>query len=106
MRLSTYLLSVLLCLSPLVFAQGKKPLDHDVYDVWNRTHASNISDNGQWAFLSIGPDEKDTELRITSLADDRSYAIPRGESIRFTKDSHYIVTLIKAFKDSVKQAKR
>ena len=106
MRLSTYLLSVLLCLSPLVFAQQKKPLDHDVYDIWNRTHASNISNNGQWAFLSIGPDEKDTELRITSLTDDRSYAIPRGESIRFTKDSHYIVTLIKAFKDSVKQAKR
>ena len=106
MRLSTCLLSVLLCLSPLVFAQQKKPLDHNVYDVWNRTHTSNISDNGQWAFLSIGPDEKDTELRIASLTDDRSYAIPRGESIQFTRDSHYIITLIKAFKDSVKQAKR
>ena len=106
MRLSTCLLSVLLCLSPLVFAQQKKPLDHDAYDIWNRTHASNISDNGQWAFLSVGPDEKDTELRIASLTDDRSYAIPRGEAIRFTRDSQYIVTLIKAFKDSVKQAKR
>ena len=106
MRLSICLLSVLVSISPLVFAQEKKLLDHDVYEVWNRTHASNISDNGQWAFLSIGPDEKDTELRITSLADDRSYAIPRGESIRFTKDSRYIITLIKAFKDSVKQAKR
>ncbi|MYF72933.1 MAG: hypothetical protein F4175_05970 [Gemmatimonadetes bacterium] len=106
MRLSTYLLSVLLSISPLVFAQQKKPLDHDVYDIWNRTHASNISDNGQWAFLSIGPDEKDTELRIASLTGDRSYAIPRGEAIRFTRDSRYIVTLIKAFKDSVQQAKR
>ena len=106
MRLSICLLSVLLSLSPLVFAQGKKPLDHDAYDLWNRTRASNISDNGQWAFLSVGPDEKDTELRIVSLADDRAYAIPRGETIRFTKDSRYIVTLIKAFKDSVKQAKR
>ena len=100
------LLFVLLCLSSSVFAQQKKPLDHDVYDTWNRTRVSNISDNGQWAFLSIGPDEKDTELRIVSLTDDRSYAIPRGETIRFTKDSHYIITLIKAFKDSVKQAKR
>ena len=106
MRFYICLLSVLLSLSPLVFAQGKKPLDHDAYDLWNRTRASNISDNGQWAFLSVGPDEKDTELRIVSLADDRAYAIPRGETIRFTKDSRYIVTLIKAFKDSVKQAKR
>ena len=91
-----YLLFVLLCLFSSVFAQEKKPLDHDVYEVWNRTRASNISDNGQWAFLSIGPDEKDTELRVVSLADDRSYAIPRGESIRFTKDSQYVITLIKA----------
>ncbi|MCE2435431.1 MAG: hypothetical protein J4F29_21310, partial [Candidatus Latescibacteria bacterium] len=106
MRLSICLLFLLLSLSPLVCAQEKKPLDHDVYDTWNRTHASNISDNGQWAFLSVGPDEKDTELRITSLTDDRSYAIPRGETIRFTKDSRYIITLIKAFKDSVKQATR
>ncbi len=101
-----YLLFVLLCLFSSVFAQQKKPLDHDAYEVWNRTHASNVSNNGQWAFLSVGPDEKDTELRIVSLADDRSYAIPRGETIRFTKDSRYIVTLVKAFKDSVKQATR
>ena len=100
------LLFVLLCLFSSVFAQKKKPLDHDAYEVWNRTRASNISDNGQWAFLSVGPDEKDTELRIANLTDDLSYAIPRGESIRFTKDSRYIVTLIKAFKDSVKQATR
>lgn len=100
------LLFVLLCLFSSVFAQQKKPLDHDAYEVWNRTRASNISDNGQWAFLSAGPDEKDTELRIMSLTDDRSYAIPRGETIRFTKDSQYVITLIKAFKDSVKQATR
>ena len=106
MRLYICLLSVLMSLSPLVFAQEKRPLDHDAYEVWNRTHASNISNNGQWAFLSLGPDEKDTELRIVSLTDDRSYAIPRGESIQFTKDSHYVITLVKAFKDSVKQAKR
>ena len=106
MRLCICLLSVLLSLSSLVFAQQRKPLDHDAYDVWNRTRASNISDNGQWAFLSVGPDEKDTELRIASLTDNRSYAIPRGESIRFTKNSHYVITLIKAFKDSVKQATR
>ena len=87
MRLSICLLFLLLSLSPLVCAQEKKPLDHDVYDTWNRTHASNISDNGQWAFLSVGPDEKDTELRIMSLTDDRSYAIPRGETIRFAKNS-------------------
>ena len=105
MRLCLCSLSVLLILSPSVFAE-KKPLDHDVYEVWNRMRASDISNSGQWAFLSVGADEKDTELRIVSLTDDRAYAIPRGESAQFTQDARYVVTLIKAFKDSVKQAKR
>ncbi len=105
MRLCLYLVLVLSIVSPFVFAQ-KKPLDHDAYDVWNRTHASDISNNGQWVLLSVGPDERDTELRIVSTAAVRSYAISRGESTQFTYDSHYVITLIKAFKDSVKQAKR
>lgn len=105
MRLGFGVLSVLMVLSASVFG-AKKPLDHDAYDVWNRMRANAISSDGQWAFLSVGPDEKDTELRIVSLTDDRTHAIPRGGSVRFTRDSRYVIALIKAFKDSVKQAKR
>ena len=106
MRSCIRLLFALLIASQTLSAQEKKPLDHDVYDIWNSVRAHNIAKNGQWIFLSVGPAEKDTELRIKSLSDDRSYVSPRAESIQFTNDSQYIVTLIKAFKDSVKQAKR
>lgn len=105
MRLGFGVLSVLMVLAAAVFGE-KKPLDHDAYDVWNRVRAHAISSNGQWAFLSVGPEEKDSELRIVSLGDDRTYAIPRGASVRFTRDSRYVIALIKAFEDSVKQAKR
>ncbi len=95
-----------LTLTTATFAQEKKPLNHDAYEIWNRTLAQNISNNGKWIFLSVGPEQKDSELRIKSLTDDRVYIIPRGESTQFDNNNQHIVTLIKAFTDSVKQAKK
>ncbi|MGA1197340.1 MAG: hypothetical protein ACO36I_12685, partial [Candidatus Latescibacterota bacterium] len=95
-----------LTLTTATFAQEKKPLNHDAYEIWNRTLASDISNNGKWIFLSVGSEQKDSELRIKSLTDDRVYIIPRGESTQFDNNNQHIVTLIKAFTDSVKQAKK
>jgi dipeptidyl aminopeptidase/acylaminoacyl peptidase len=98
---------VLLLLSSLnVGAQDKKPLDHSAYDIWNRITGKGISRDGQWVHFSAGPEEKDLELQIKSLVDDRAYQLPRGESARFTADSRHLVTLVKSYKDTVKQAKR
>ncbi|MFT5369471.1 MAG: acetyl esterase/lipase [Candidatus Latescibacterota bacterium] len=100
------LLLLALTLATQVVAQEKKPLSHDAYDIWNRTLGHNISNDGKWIFLSVGPEEKDSELRIKNLSDDRVYIIPRGESPRFDNNNQYLATLIKALKDSVKQAKK
>jgi len=106
MRLYIRVVLIFLFANSSLHAQEKKPLDHDAYEIWNQIRANQISNNGQWTFFSFGPDEKDTELRIKNTANDQSYVIPRGESVRFTNNSQYVVTLIKALKDSVKQAKR
>jgi dipeptidyl aminopeptidase/acylaminoacyl peptidase len=100
------LLLLALTLATQVVAQEKKPLSHDAYDIWNRTLGHNISNDGKWIFLSVGPEEKDSELRVKNLSDDRVYIIPRGESPRFDNNNQYLATLIKALKDSVKQAKK
>ncbi|MBT3604005.1 MAG: prolyl oligopeptidase family serine peptidase [Candidatus Latescibacteria bacterium] len=102
LRLSLLLALILTTQS---MAQEKKALDHDAYELWNRTNAQGISNNAKWIFLSIGPEQKDSELHIKSLTDDRVYIIPRGESPRFDNNNQYLATLVKAFKDSVKQAK-
>lgn len=97
---------ITLIIASNTFAQEKKPLDHDAFEIWNRTHASDITNDGKWIFVSIGPEQKDSELRVKSLTDDRIYTIPRGESTTFDNNNQYVITLIKAFKDSVKQAKK
>ena len=96
----------LLAGSPGVPGQKKKPLDQDAYGVWNRIHRHALSRDGQWILLSLGPEEKDSELRVKRLSDDRMVRVGRGESARFSADSRFAVFLIRAFKDSVKQAKR
>lgn len=67
----------------LAGAQDKKPLDHDVYDIWNRINEGEISRNGDWALFSIGPQEKDAEMLIRSTESDLNYRIARGEKGAF-----------------------
>ena len=100
-----FLLSIFLFASN-ASAQEKKPLDHQALDTWNQMHAHALAPNGQWVFLSVGPDQKDTELRIKSLTEEQVYILPRAESTTFTADAKHVVTRIKAFKDSVQQAKQ
>ena len=90
----------------LTGAQDKKPLDHDVYDIWNRINEGEISRNGDWALFSIGPQEKDAEMLIRSTESDLNYRIARGEKGAFSADSYFAAFLIKAHVDSVKAAKK
>ena len=106
LKITLNIFLLLTTLSTPIFAQEKKPLDHTVYDFWNRTHAQNISNDGNWVFVSVGPEEKDSELHVKNLKTDSMRVIPRGATISFSNDSQFIVTLIKALQDSVKQAKR
>lgn len=97
---------LLIGLTTGVFAQDKKPLDFEAYEIWNRTLGHDISNDGKWFFVSMGPEQKDSELRVKSLEDNRTFIIPRGESPQFDNNNQHIITLIKAFTDSVKQAKK
>mgnify|MGYP005725227989 CR=1 FL=1 len=87
-------------------AQQKKVLDHSAYDIWNNINERMISNNGQWAMFSLSPRDKDAELRIKGLSSGQSFVVPRGESAAFSNASSFAVFMVRAFKDSVKQAKR
>jgi acetyl esterase/lipase len=100
------LITLCLTVSATLSAQVKKPLDHDVYDIWNTITQQAISRDGQWVSLSVGPEEKDRELRVKHLDQDRIYRVARGQSAVFSADSRFVVTMVKAFKDSVTQGKR
>ena len=56
----------------------KKPLDHTVYDSWQRIGERLISPDGNWAVFVIELQEGDPTLIIRSLLDKKEIAYPRG----------------------------
>jgi dipeptidyl aminopeptidase/acylaminoacyl peptidase len=102
----SFIIFYLLLASTNVLAQQKRPLDHDSYDIWNRITRSSISNNGQWVLFTLGPEDKDGELRMRDVNSDRLHTMSRGDSAQFSNDSQFTVFLIRAFKDSLKKAKR
>jgi hypothetical protein len=103
------LLSTLLLAGALPAAaqpQAKKPLDHDVYEIWNRITEQAVSDDGRWALFSLSPEDGDAELRVKSLTSDQAYRVPRGVSARFSEEGRYAAFQIKPAKEAVRHAKR
>lgn len=101
------LLSGVLCLVGvgLTLAQEKQPLDHDVYDIWNRVAEQALSNDGDWALWSSGPVEGDATLDIRSLPADLSYTIARGTNAAFSADSRFAAFHIKPPQEAIRAAK-
>ncbi len=71
--------------------QAKVPLDHSVYDGWNRISARAISNDGQWVFYRLSPGLGDSELYVRNIRSGQEIEIPRGDSADFTRDSRFVV---------------
>lgn len=83
----------------LVFAlwthAQKKPLDHTVYDSWQRIGERIISNDGAWIVYTVEPQEGDNELFIQSVDGEYKQSIPRGYNAVITEDSRYLIFKIK-----------
>ena len=80
---------------------AKKPLDHDVYDIWNRIMGQSISNDGRWILYHLVSEKNDPTLVVKNVAGDREVTIERGEDAEFSADSRYVVYRIKPAKQAV-----
>ena len=94
--------------APALAQSPKKPLDHDIHDVWKSIRGEAISNDGDWALYSLAPQDGDAELYVHALDGDAVHRIPRGTAARFGEDSRFVVFTIEpmaAVVDSLKRAK-
>ena len=96
------LLLLIICCNS--FSQ-KKPLDHTVYNSWQRIGEKMISNDGKWVVYTIDPQEGDNEMVIQSSDAKYKKSIPRGYNAVITEDSRYIVFKIKPFFKDTRDAK-
>jgi dienelactone hydrolase len=90
------LLAFFLALPSLLLAQGtgRKPLDHDAYDIWKSIGDQVLADNGQWLAYTVVPGDGDAVLIARSLQQGAEIAISRGASPKLTADSRFLVFTI------------
>lgn len=83
----------------------KKPLDHSVYDSWQRIGERMISNDGKWVVYTVDPQEGDNELVIQSSDARYKKRIARGYNAVVTEDSRYVIFKIKPFFKDTREAK-
>lgn len=85
-------------------ATGRQPLNHGVYDIWNRISGEALSNDGAWALYDVESEQNDPVLHVESLGGSESYAIERGDAGVFTEDTRFVVFRLKPFKAAVEAA--
>ena len=85
---------------PFVSAQ-KKPMDHDIYDSWEKVSNINMSDNGNIIVFQVEPQEGDGLLIIRNSTPDkrkprvREIALPRGYAASLAPEGDWLYCRIK-----------
>jgi acetyl esterase/lipase len=90
------LLGLFLAFPAVISAQavGKKPLDHDAYDLWKSIGAQVLADNGGWLVYTVVPGDGDATLIARNLRQGAQVTISRGSGPQITADSRFLVFTI------------
>jgi dipeptidyl aminopeptidase/acylaminoacyl peptidase len=99
-----FFLAKLLLFSVFAMAQ-KKPLDHSVYDSWQRIGERLISNDGKWVVYTIDPQEGDNELVIQSSDGQYKKTVERGYNAVITEDSRFAIFRVKPYFKDTREAK-
>ena len=95
--------ATVLATAPLpLTGQQKVPLDHSVFDGWNRISARAISNDGRWVLYRLSPGLGDSELHVRNIESGRTFEINRGNAARFSQDSRFVVFEIQPVDSIVK----
>ena len=95
---------IFLFISTLTWAQ-KKPLDHTVYDQWQRIGDKLISPNGEWVVYTVEPQEGDGALFIQSLSTKETQAFERGSAPQFSFSGRFLVFKVRPLYAQTREAR-
>lgn len=101
----TFSLAFCLVFSGMILNAQKKPLDHSVYDNWQRIGERMISNDGKWVVYTVDPQEGDNELVIQSSDAKYKKTVARGYNAVITEDSRFAIFRIKPFFRDTRDAK-
>lgn len=84
---------------------NKVALTHSVYSTWNDVTSPSISNDGQWVFYEINPQDGDGCLWLSKADKSIQRSIDRGHKAAISANSNFLVYQIKPFKSATRKAK-
>ncbi|MBK8280567.1 MAG: S9 family peptidase [Saprospiraceae bacterium] len=85
--------------------QSKPPLDHTVYDSWQKISNHWLSPDGHYLVYTVDPQQGDGMLYIKNLLTNRLDSCARGTAAAFTPGSTHVIVKIKPGYEEIRQAK-
>jgi dipeptidyl aminopeptidase/acylaminoacyl peptidase len=79
---------------PDLEAQDRRPLDHDVYEIWRTIGTQAISPDGVWVLYTLELENGDGELVVARVGSEVEHRIPRGQGPSFDAGGHHVVFAI------------
>lgn len=86
-------------------AHSKKVLDHSSFDDWKNVVNYGLSQNGEWEFYAVNPQEGDGVLTFYNSKTGKKVEIERGYKPQVTSDGKWGVALIKPYFTDTRKAK-
>lgn len=84
----------------------KPPLDHDVYDGWERISTAGLSKDGRTVYYVVSPQEGDSRLYVKEVRSNRLIgSVDRPASVTFTPSQEHLVFLIKPLFSETREAR-
>lgn len=99
-------LGVIVLAGVMAGAGPKKPLDHDVYELWSSIEGEAIAPDGSWLLYSLTKERGDGRLHVRSLVGEDELVFERGVGGRFSYDGTHAVFRIVPPLEEVRAAKR
>lgn len=100
-----FLLTSFVLVAAVNLYSQKKPLDHTVYDNWQRIGERVISHDGQWVVYTIEPQEGDNELVIQKADGSYRKTVARGYNAVITEDKRFVIFRIKPLFKDIREAR-
>ena len=98
------LMAVLVLGAADAFGQ-KKPLDHSVYDSWERISGVKVPYNGKFVVYSISPQQGDGVLYLYDTQTKKTVSLDRATRPVISRDGSAMVALVKPLYQQSRQAK-
>jgi dipeptidyl aminopeptidase/acylaminoacyl peptidase len=85
--------------------QGRRIVDHDVYEQWRTIGSRAISPDGRWVLYTLEGETADTELVFQEVQSERAIRVLRGAGAQFTRDGGFALYTIRPDTAVVREAR-